>query len=144
MSGRDFELWQPLLALAAFIESHGAKGLLQLVQDHALTTIDAGRDDVTPDADEALLWTLADAVRNGAWPTPSEILEGAQKVEPAVFKLWHPRTVSARLKCYGIPTTKKVGSRREYRDVTPEMLRRIQANYGIDLGYPEEIAVASA
>jgi hypothetical protein len=28
MSGRDYELWQPLLALAAWIESHGARGLL--------------------------------------------------------------------------------------------------------------------
>ena len=50
MSGRDYELWQPLLALAWWIESHGARGLLGLLQEHALATIDAGRDDATPDA----------------------------------------------------------------------------------------------
>ena len=31
MTGRDYELWQPLLALASWVESHGAKGLLELM-----------------------------------------------------------------------------------------------------------------
>ena len=65
MSGRDYELWQPLLALAAWIESHGARGLLKLLQEHALATIEAGRDDATPDADEILLRILTDEIRVG-------------------------------------------------------------------------------
>jgi hypothetical protein len=138
MSGRDFELWQPLLALASWIESHGARGLRGLVQEHALATIDRGRDEAVPDADETLLGILADAVRIGERPTPHEILGKALEAEPVVFKLWHPRTVTARLKSYGIPTPKKVGSRREFRDVTPEALRRIQASYGIDLDFPDD------
>ncbi|MFZ5829016.1 MAG: hypothetical protein ACOY3P_02970, partial [Planctomycetota bacterium] len=36
MSGRDFELWQPLLAIASWLEGCGCKGLLQLLQDHDL------------------------------------------------------------------------------------------------------------
>ena len=73
----------------------------------------------------------------GDRPTPNEILTKAQESEPVIFKLWQPRTVTARLKSYGIPTARKVGSRREFRDVTPEVLRRIQASYGIDLDFPE-------
>jgi hypothetical protein len=139
MGGRDFELWQPLLALASWIESHGARGLLKLLQAHALASIERGRDESMPDADETLLRILADGVRVGDRLTPQEILDKALESEPTVFKLWHPRTVTARLKTYGIPTPKKVdsGRRREFRDVTPDVLRRIQASYNIDLDFPE-------
>ncbi len=59
MSGRDYELWQPLLAVAGWIESHGAQGLLKLLQEHALTVIDRGKDEAVPDADESLLRRLS-------------------------------------------------------------------------------------
>jgi len=137
MGGRDFELWQPLLALASWIETHGARGLLGLLQEHALATIERGRDESIPDADETLLRIVADAVRAGDRLTPHEILEKALEAEPAIFKLWQPRRVTARLKSYGIPAARKIGSRREFRDVTPELLRRIQESYGIDLDFPE-------
>jgi hypothetical protein len=133
MSGRDYELWQPLLALASWIESHGARGLLKLLQEHAMAVIDRGRDEAVPDADEVLLRVLAEAVRFGERPTPHDILAKAVEAEPVLFKNWHPRTVTARLKSYGIPTPRKIGSRREFREVTPDVLRRIQESYGIDL-----------
>ena len=138
MSGRDYELWQPLLAMASWIESHGARGLLKLLQEHALAVIDRGKDEAVPDADETLLRVLAEAVRIGERPTPHEILAKATEAEPVVFKNWHPRTVTARLKSYGIPTPRKIGSRREFRDVTPDVLRRIQESYGIDLDIPSD------
>ncbi len=138
MSGRDYELWQPLLALASWIESHGARGLLGLLQEHALAVIDRGRDEAVPDADEVLLHVLAEAVRFGGRPTPHDILAKATEAEPVLFKNWHPRTVTARLKSYGIPTPRKIGSRREFREVTPDVLRRIQESYGIDLDIPSD------
>jgi hypothetical protein len=138
MSGRDYELWQPLLALASWIESHGAGGLLKLLQEHALAVIDRGKEETVPDADETLLRILAEAVRSGERPIPHDILAKATEAEPGVFRNWYPRTVTARLKSYGIPTPRKVGSRREFRDVTPEMLLRIQDSYGIDLDCPRD------
>lgn len=138
MSGRDFELWQPLLALAEWLQGHGARGLLGLLTEHARRTIDAGKDEQTPDADETVLRILADAVRIGERLTPQEILQRAQEADGVTFKLWHPRTVTARLKLYGIPTPKKTMSRREFRDVTPDMLQRIQAAYNIDLDFPSD------
>jgi hypothetical protein len=130
--GRAFELWQPLLALAEWIESHGAAGLLQLVQDHALGTIDAAKDDAVPDADETLLEILTEAVQARRQPTPGEILNTAKDRDPTTFGKWAPRTVSNRLATYGIKTNK--GRQRQYRSVTLADLRRIQAHYGIDLG----------
>jgi hypothetical protein len=138
MSGRDYELWQPLLAIGSWVESHGARGLLALLQEHALAAIDRGRDEAVPDADEVLLRVLAEAVRFGERPTPHDILAKATEAEPVIFKNWHPRTVTARLKSYGIPTPRKIGSRREFRDATPDVLRRIQESYGIDLDIPTD------
>jgi hypothetical protein len=139
--GRNFELWQPLLALASWIESHGADGLLQLVQQHALGTIDAGRDDQIPEADEILLELMTEAVRAGEWPTPGELLAKAQDRDTGIFgkangngPRWQASTVTKRLKTYGIPVPRKSNGERRYKDVTMPMLRRIQRHYGIDLG----------
>jgi hypothetical protein len=136
MSGRDYELWQPLLALASWIEQHGARGLLKMLQDHALATIDAGRDDATPDADETLLRILADEIRTGMVPTPGDILAKAQAIDAAGFKTWKARGVSEHLKRYGATTSKTCG-RKVYR-VTLDSLRAIQESYGIDLGFDEK------
>lgn len=136
MSGRDFELWQPLLALASWIEEHGARGLLKLMQDHALATIDAGRDDATPDADETLLRILAEEIRTGNAPTPGDILDKAQAADAAGFKTWKARGVSEHLKRYGAATNKSCG-RKVYGRVTLETLRAIQTSYGVDLGFDE-------
>jgi hypothetical protein len=135
MSGRDYELWQPLLAIASWIESHGARGLLKLLQNHALATIDAGRDDSTPDTDETLLRILTDEIRAGMVPTPGDLLAKAQAIDAAAFKAWKARGVSEHLKRYGAVTHKSCG-RKVYR-VTLESLRTIQASYGIDLGFDE-------
>jgi len=104
MSGRDFELWQPLLALAWWLESHGARGLLGLMQQHALETIDADKDDQVSDADESLLRILAEKRANLEAPTPGEILKAAQEAESNVFRQWSPKGVANALKRYGLRT----------------------------------------
>ena len=140
MSGRDYELWQPLLALASWIEEHGARGLLGLMQEHALATIEAGKDDATPDADETLLRILADEIRAGMVPTPGSILDKAQEVDSVGFKNWKARGVSEHLKRYGAVTHKSHG-RKVYSRVTLESLQAIQASYGVDLGFDEKSVV---
>ena len=137
MSGRDFELWQPLLALASWVEDSGALGLLGLLQEHALETIDTGKDDQTPDHDETLLRLLAEAVRCGERPTPGELLDQAKENEPEGFKRWTARAVAEHLKRYRL-TTNKTDGRKRYARATVEDFGRIQASYGIDLGINTE------
>ena len=137
MDGRDYQLWQPLLALAWWIESHGAKGLLKLMQDHALASIDWAKDDQTPDHDETLLKILADEIRSGHAPRPSEILDKAKEAEPEFFKKWTARGVSACLKRYRLTTNKSCG-RKIYGRVTLDHLRRVQESYVVDLGFEDE------
>ena len=142
-TGRTFELWQPLLALAWFIESHGAHGLLDLMQAHARISAAASKDDQVPETDEILLEILTEGIRSGLPPTPGEILAKAQLLNPGTFKLWQPKTVSTRLKSYGIARPIKSNGERRYRSVTVDMLRRIQHNYGIDLEIPDPAPIDS-
>lgn len=134
LSGRAYELWQPLLALAAWLDSRGVNGLLHVMQQHAQQTIDAAADDDTFGPDAVLLRVLADAVRAGERLSAADLLAKAQEREASTFRAWTPQGVAQRLRSYGIPPTTKVNGRREYRDVTPEHLRQIQIVHGIDLG----------
>lgn len=135
MSGRQFELWQPLLALASWIESAGAERLTQIVRDHALSTIAEKQDEEAPDQDVILLRILADEVRAGNAPTPSEILEKAKQEESEMFKKWYATSVTRRFRQYDLPTATKSHGVRRFKGVSLDQLWRIQRNYGIDLGF---------
>lgn len=135
MTGRAYELWQPLLALAAFAEQSGADGLLATLRRHALYVTELQTDDSTPDTDELLLRLLADDVTGGSSGniTPGELLRRARDREPSLFSKWSARGVSAALKRYKVPTKKRNG-RKVYREVTVTQLCEIEAAYSIDLG----------
>jgi hypothetical protein len=143
IDGRSHELWQPLLALASWVEEHGADGLLRHLQHHALATVEAGKDDQVPEADEVLLEVMTELVKCGSQPTPGEILTRAKDRDPATFEKWAAQTVSRRLKSYGIPTPKKRHGERRYKDVNLPSLLRIQKHYGIDLGIADPHREAS-
>ena len=144
MSGRHFELWQPLLALASWIESAGADGLTEIVQRHALECIESSRDDQLPDADEILLRIVADKVRFGVAFSPGDLLATAKEEDCATFQNWRPRTVSNRLRQYGLPPARRsTHGRRVFDGVTLEHMRRIQQNYRIDLSIASPSALSS-
>lgn len=143
ITNRGYELWQPILALATWLESLGADGLVAVVEDCAKATIADAHDELIPPADEMLLREVADAVRNGTQGTltAAKVLALAQCADPATFgraiqpnPLWTPSRVGMVLKRYGIKSTP--GRQRTYRDVTPEQMRQIQCSYGVDLGIP--------
>ncbi|HSW45112.1 MAG TPA: hypothetical protein VLM89_06035 [Phycisphaerae bacterium] len=139
MSGRDFELWQPLLALAAWLDESGAEGLLSFMQRYAEQVIESGRDDTIPDCDEILLRLLADSVTAGLNLNigPGELLKQAQEREPNVFQKWTARGVGAALKRYGIQATRSHGIR-TYWDVEIRQLVLVERSYGLDLGLGDE------
>lgn len=136
MSGRQFELWQPLLALASWIESYGAQGLLALMQQYATDRIELGQEDEYPDCDEILLRIMTDFVRTGQAPIPKDILGKAQELESSMFAKWSAKGVANAIRRYGI-TTRKTHGRRAYGHVILDDLRRIQTTYNMDLTVPE-------
>lgn len=135
LSNRDYDLWQPLMALAATIEENdGPVGLLASVQACALSIIGDAQEEATPDEDELLLSILAEQIQSGSAPTSSELLSLAKEREPETMgRWWKPRTVSNRLRRYGVKATKGTRGRREYRIPLP-FLAGIQGRYGMDLG----------
>jgi len=134
IGGRNYELWQPLLALAHWFEERGSNGLLALVQEHACKTVARAKDDTVPPADETLLELLTARVVAHNPPTSAELLEAAQAHDPVTFKVWTPHGVTNRLKVYGIATPEKANGERRYRHVTPAQLEEIQTCYGVSLG----------
>jgi len=131
MSGRHFELWQPLLSIAAWLEDGGAKGMLGLLQRHAEACIESSIEAATPPEDEALLRALADAAGRGDRLTAGELLAAVQDADPALFRNWSPRGVSTHLGRYGLRSRKVRG--RHIFDPIPAELLRVQTAYGIDL-----------
>jgi hypothetical protein len=132
LSNRNHELWQPLMALAAWLEGEGAGDLLALIPNYANHLVESSTDDATPDADETLLRILAAKVKEGRAPTPGEVLAEAKASEPETFQRWQARAVSVHLRRYGVETRKSNGVR--FFDPTLGDLSRVQARYGIDLG----------
>ena len=59
INGRDYELWQPLLAMAAWLEDAGVVNLSALVEEYAIQSIETSSALRTPEADEILIRTLA-------------------------------------------------------------------------------------
>ena len=137
LGNRDFELWQPIMAIASWFESHGVEGLLALVRQYAMAEIARKGEYVMPEADEVLLRAVTKALLDGNWPAPHEILETAKKSHSVLFAAWLPRGVSARLALYCVTATGKSGSRREFREDAIDALREVQARYGLDLSIPE-------
>ncbi|MEM7559918.1 MAG: hypothetical protein AAF394_12430 [Planctomycetota bacterium] len=140
LNGRDFEVWQPLLAIGAWFESQGIDGLVDLL----LTTAEVSIEDTaalrTPEVEEAILTVLSEFAREGIvldgrertyQPTSAEILEVCRERASSLFSRFTPAGIAAKLRPYGVSTSKS-GGRREYR-TTLEKLRDIQERYGIEL-----------
>ena len=136
ISGRQRELWQPILSIAEWLDSLGAGKILPTLQQFALDNLREFTTAGVPEDDETLLKLLAKAVCNGERPTCGEILERAKSVNLNAFSNWSERHVSNRLQSYHL-TPKKVGSRREFREVDVQHFRQIQSSYHIDLNLPD-------
>ncbi|MFH0981188.1 MAG: hypothetical protein V2A79_06600 [Planctomycetota bacterium] len=139
LAGRDYELWQPLLALAAWLEQCGAGGLLGIVRDHAEQISESAHDDAVPESDELLLRLLAEHVAGGTARSTKarDLLKRAVELDPVTFAKWTPKDIGSALARYGLRTRKGSGNTgRTYADVTLAALRRVQAAYGFELALP--------
>ena len=148
LNGRDYELWQPLLALTVWLEEHAQtvtnvtgvtafQGISTSMQEHAVRTAEANHDDRVPYAEETLLRLLAEAVmaKEHLRLEPAGLLQRAQELDKDTFvdSGWTGQRVGYALKRYGV-SSRGSSSRRTYRDVTVDQLRRIQESYGLNLG----------
>lgn len=142
INGRDFELWQPLLAIAAFFEDAGIEDLVSLLSDFAVESVAESAELSVPEAEGCMLLVLAEATRSGIvtakgirvyQPTAGEILYECKDREPSIFHNYSAKGVATRLRHYGLKTSPSNG-RREFRPLQ-QKLEDIQERYSIDLGF---------
>jgi len=138
-AGREYEVWQPIMALATWLQERGAAGLTDVVEDFAGDVVASGQEDAAPEADELLLKLLAWHVTAGtSWTTKaSDLLHEARERDQVTFTKWTPKGVANTLRRYGVETRKGHGNAgRTYSHVTVEALRKVEKAYGMDLGLP--------
>ncbi|MBN2138297.1 MAG: hypothetical protein JW720_10865, partial [Sedimentisphaerales bacterium] len=136
LNGRDLEVWQPILAMAKFVEDAGADGLLEIMKGYALKSAQAINDDTVPESDEILLQLLKQKLVDKPWGvTAGELLEKAKEEHPAIFSRYGARGIGAVLKRYGIKSERSGGKR--YFRPTEDKWRAIEGSYGIELGPTE-------
>lgn len=131
LSGRNFELWHPVLSLASWLDRCGARGLLSLMRKHAVEVARSSCEESISSFDEILLSVLVESVHRGERPTAETILQRAREKDFVSFDKATPSSVARRLRLYGLSTSKYNGVR-TYR-VAIEDLKRIQSAYGFDL-----------
>ena len=128
LSNRDAELWSPLLKIAAHSGDHDLVGL---IQQHASNMVALTIDDKSNQADPVFLNALYQLRQAGEFPTPQEVLELAQELEPGCFDSYKARGLSNALKNYGITAARSNG-KRIFRTELKEIVE-ITGNYGFDL-----------
>jgi hypothetical protein len=134
LSGRDAELWRPLLVLARLCDSGGSTALPECLRAYADAVVADSQDDTAPEPERILVGMLAASVANQQSDvTPKELLGQAQKAEPAAFRGWTPHRVASALRRYGLHTAKTSGGRRSYRQLTGEHIRRVTRLYGFSI-----------
>jgi hypothetical protein len=142
MTGRNYELWQPILSLADWVEQTGAAGLLALIQQFAKTLMDSTGEEEIPVADEIVLQYLTRLIRIGEQPQPRDILDRVRESNPETFSKYTAKGIANLLKRYGVKTNKTRGTR-VYSHITLSQLEQIERNYGFDLGIHQEDEVLS-
>jgi hypothetical protein len=136
LNGRDLEVWHPILALAKFVEDAGADGLLGIMKEYALKSVQATNDDIVPESDEILLQLLKQQMAERPWGiTAGELLEKAKEEHLAIFSRYGARGIGAVLNRYGIKSHRSGGKR--YFRPNDSHWRAIKASYGIELGPTE-------
>ena len=140
LSGRNYELWQPLLSLADWVDADGALDLAKKLAEYAKSLVLRNQEELAEDADQTLLRCLCEMVREGKSPISQEVLVRARRIDADTFagRSWTPRRVSEVLRRYGFVTT-KVDRRREFRNLRPDQFAAIERNYGFDLNSSGEL-----
>ncbi len=139
MLGRDFELWQPILAIASLIEKQGEKGLVKKMREFALRTIEENKEDRAPEAEEILIQSLARLVLGETIRPTATQVQSLSTVRHRDFSKWTAKRVANVLRNYGFKTSLYNG-KRVYNNLSRRDFERASALYGfqLDLSFPEK------
>jgi hypothetical protein len=136
LGGRPYELWQPILALASWVDFCRPNGtppaLHPSVLAYARQACEGASEGGVPEEDFVLLSALAAKVVRGVQPTCQEVLQLARLIDADAMRGISARKVAEILKRYGLQSERGTNGRRSFR-VSLDQLRKIEARYGVDL-----------
>jgi hypothetical protein len=135
LGGRQYELWQPILALASWVDHCRPNGtppslhprMLAYAQQACAGASEGG----VPEEDYLLLQALAAKAVRKQQPNCKQVLELARLVDRDALRGVTPRKVAEILKRYGLHSTRTAGLN-VFRDVL-DQLKQIEIRYAIDL-----------
>jgi hypothetical protein len=136
LGGRPYELWQPICALASWIDFRRPNGsaftrLHPRVVAFSQQACEGGSEGGVPEEDYLLLRALTDKAVGNQQPNSKQVLELARLSDRDALRGTTPRKVAEILKRYGLRSTHTAG-RNVFRDVL-DQLKQIEIRYGIDL-----------
>ena len=135
LGGRQYELWQPILALASWVDFCRPNGtppsLHPQMLAYAQRACEGASEGGVPEEDYVLLCALTSKVLWGKEPNCKEILELARRMDADAVRGISARKAAEVLKRYGLHSTHTAG-RNVFRDVL-DQIKRIEVRYGIDL-----------
>ena len=127
LGGRHYELWQPILALAEWIDVDDELHLYKRLREYAVKSVEAKQEEHIPEVDLSLLRSLTEQVVKKVEPTSGDVLKRAQFGEKEVLQGHTARKVREILGRYGLITVRTTGGRRIFRNALPQ-LQRIERN----------------
>ena len=133
LTGRQHDVWQPILSIASWLENCGISGLRATMESLAKRLIEKQASERSLSEDEVLVRTAADFARQKVTVTAGEILEAARKQAPTLLSTYSAKGAGTCLRKYGLKTTKS-GGIMIYRPVPRAVFSRIQEAYSLDLG----------
>lgn len=148
ITGRNREVWGPLLRLSAWLDAHGGtEQLEERLAEHARNVIAEVQVDLIPDVDQTLLEILSHRLQAmndpsvtialADCPRPSDVLRLAKMEDPATFSHFSAHRVAAILKRYGVRTHQ--GNQHVYVPDCLQQLLQIEQAYGIHLGLEQPV-----
>ena len=144
LGGRDLEIWAPILAFAEWLTQHdyADREVVPMLLHHIQGLIEKNVEETISGRESGLLLAVKELVMlqleadNPNWPRPKEVLTLARQNDPIEFRHVSERKAAALLKRYGIRTHQ--GRQHVYDDGVVATLKRVQIEYGIDLGFTDE------
>jgi hypothetical protein len=133
-AARVYQLWNPLLTLAAWLERHGLAGACHRLTEHARRVQNLFVEDQFPFIDEMVLRALAHLTQDHTQRDIrcTDILDECRKAEPYAFRSVTARRISSVLHYYGIKT--RQGHRKYYpKEDAIRELKLLEERYGIVL-----------
>jgi hypothetical protein len=132
LAGRQYELWQPLLALCTWLDAAAERNWTPVLLAHAKRMFEETKEQLVPEIDLTTLRVLTDKLLKNEEPTCNLVLTSCRRVDDANFRQVTPQKIASILRRYGL-TVRRLHDGRRFRADSLPQIERVEKSYGVDL-----------